>query len=285
MTQAIAPFTLVCGIDADKLYIGQIRAYLSPLDQTYPVPANGIAIDPPDSSLPEHHAWQLNATNDGWSAIADYRHITVYDTTTGQPIPPLRLGELVPATGTLKPPPELGAKETQHWNVIANEWEILLDRRGEGYWLPDGSHHVIRDIGDVPPDHALTEPPPPTLDTLREQHRAEINAWRDQQEMAGIVFEHAGRQWDGGLRVRSRLSPVVSLPELPEGFFWTDADNNDVPVIQSELVALNAAHEAAITTQGFRIHARQREMKQEIEGMNRAELEAFQPGWPELAQA
>ena len=82
------------------------------------------------------------------------------------------------------------------------------------------------------------------------------------------------------LRLLARMSPVVSLPGLPEGFFWTDADNNDVPITQPELVALNAAHETAITAQGFCIHARQREMKQAIDAMSRAELEAFQPGWP-----
>ncbi|MCG9095312.1 DUF4376 domain-containing protein [Laribacter hongkongensis] len=153
----------------------------------------------------------------------------------------------------------------------------------------DGRYFAISNLSEKPflpaglvpvSEQEVIDAGKPDREALREQRRSEINAWRDEQEMAGIVFEHAGRHWDGGLRVRSRMSPVVSLPGLPEGFFWTDADNNDVPITQPELVALNAAHETAITAQGFRIHARQREMKQAIEGMSRDELEAFQPGWP-----
>ena len=280
-----APFTLVCGLDADELYAGPVPAYLSPLDQTYPLPANGIAIDPPDGDLPPHHVWRLTADRQSWIAIPDYRRVTLYDTTTGQPLPPLALGESLPDQATLEVPRPPGDREACRWDAGQRGWQLVPDRRGESYWLPDGSHHIISEIGEVPPGDALTEPPLPTLEALREQRRAEINAWRDQQEMSGIVFGHAGRRWDGGLRVRACLNPVVLLPGLPEGFFWTDADNNDVPVTQPDLIELNAAHEAAITVQGFRIHARQREMKQAIENMDRAELEAFQPGWPEPVQA
>lgn len=276
-----APFILVCGLDADGLYAGPVPAYLSPLDQTWPLPANGIAIDPPAGELPPHHVWQLSADRQGWIATPDYRRVTIYDTATGQPRPQLALGEALPETATLEVPPQPGEREVIRWDAEHRVWQRVPDRRGESYWLPDGSHHVISEIGEVLPEDALTELPPPTLEALREQRRADINAWRDQQEMSGIVFEHAGRRWDGGLRVRSRLSPVVSLLGLPEGFFWTDADNNDVPVTQTELVALNAAHEAAITAQGFSIHAHQREMKQAIEAMSREQLEAFRPSWPE----
>lgn len=59
---------------------------------------------------------------------------------------------------------------------------------------------------------------------------------------------HDGRAWDGGLIVRQRLQPVVSLPALPSGFFWTDHDNNDVPVTLSELRDLSDAHEVALVT-------------------------------------
>ncbi|MCG9052342.1 DUF4376 domain-containing protein [Laribacter hongkongensis] len=144
-----------------------------------------------------------------------------------------------------------------------------------------GKEHIRNPETGKYEEYVPPEAMPPTVDALRELRRGDINAWRDQQEMSGIVFEHAGRRWDGGLRVRSRLSPVVSLPELPAGFFWTDADNNDVPITQPELIELNAAHEAAITAQGFRIHTRQREMKQIIESMDREQLKAFVPGWPE----
>lgn len=109
-----------------------------------------------------------------------------------------------------------------------------------------------------------------------------INAWRDEQEQALIVFDHGGRQWDGGLVVRQRLQPVIALAALPEGFYWTAADNVDVPMTLAELRDLNAAHEAAIVTRGWQIHARQRAMKTEVAALETVEsVRAYVVGWPD----
>lgn len=121
---------------------------------------------------------------------------------------------------------------------------------------------------------------PRTLDDLRTAAHAAIERWRDDQERAATKFWHAGRRWDGGLVVRQRLQPVLGLDALPDGFFWTDADNTDVPINMTALQSLSAAHEQALVLRGFEIHARQRAMKAEIEAMDRAALLAFAPGWP-----
>ena len=116
--------------------------------------------------------------------------------------------------------------------------------------------------------------------SLREVARGRVAVWRDLQEEEAILFEHAGRAWDGGLAVRRRLQPLLSLPAVPEGFFWTDADNNDVPVSLEDLQALNMAHEGAIISRGFDIHLRQRAMKTEIDCLeDEAALEAYVPRW------
>ncbi|MCG9031416.1 DUF4376 domain-containing protein [Laribacter hongkongensis] len=267
-----APFILVCGLDADGLYAGPVPAYRSPLDQTYPLPANGVGIAPPDGDLPPHHAWQLNAGGDGWIATPDYRRVTLYDTTTGQPLLPPALGECLPDHVTLEVPPPPGEREVIRWDAGHRVWQRVPDRRGESYWLPDGSHHVIREIGEIPPADALTEPPPPTLEALREQRRAEINRWRDEQENGGI--EHAGHCWDTDEASLQRINAVLLAGTNPLGI-WTSADNVDVPMTLEDMQGLFAA----IVTRGSAIHARQREMKQAIDGMSRDELEAFQPGW------
>lgn len=121
--------------------------------------------------------------------------------------------------------------------------------------------------------------PPADVEALRSAARAQIEQWRDQQENAGITFMHDGRAWDGGPIVRQRLQPVVSLPALPPGFFWTDRDNNDVPLTLSELRGLSAAHEVALVTRGFEIHARQRAMKAAVAEMDAEQLQSFAPGW------
>lgn len=113
-------------------------------------------------------------------------------------------------------------------------------------------------------------------DALKAAH-ASIQAWRDDEEAKPITFEHAGRVWDGGLVTRQRLQPVLALESLPEGFFWTDAGNSDVPVTLADLMALNQAHEAALVQEGFRIHAAQRQMKTHIESMTLEQLQQFSP--------
>ena len=150
-------------------------------------------------------------------------------------------------------------------------------------WIPAGDSRIGDHYDPVTGyTHALLSPE--QLDGLRMALRDQINAWRDVQEAATIVFEHAGRRWDGGLAVRTRLMPMLSLPVLPEGFFWTDADDNDVPVDAAALAALGAAHEAAIVTQGFVIHVRQRAMKAEIDALgDAAALLVYAPGWPDQA--
>lgn len=113
-------------------------------------------------------------------------------------------------------------------------------------------------------------------EALKSAHTS-IQSWRDAEEAKPITFEHAGRVWDGGLVTRQRLQPVLALESLPEGFFWTDAGNNDVPVTLADLMALNQAHEAALVGAGFRIHALQRQMKAIIESMTLEQLNAFKP--------
>lgn len=65
------------------------------------------------------------------------------------------------------------------------------------------------------------------IEALRTAARQNVSGWRDEQERGGFIFEHAGRRWDGGKDVSDRMQPLLSLPALPPGFFWTDAD--DIP--------------------------------------------------------
>ena len=110
---------------------------------------------------------------------------------------------------------------------------------------------------------------------------AEISAWRTRQESIEVTFEYAGRAWDAGLKSRSRIEPLLKLDALPDGFFWTDHRNNDVPVTMDDLRAIGAAMNRAIVDRGFMIHQRQREMKRQLELMTAEELLEFVPGWPE----
>ncbi|MEF9257892.1 DUF4376 domain-containing protein, partial [Escherichia coli] len=108
----------------------------------------------------------------------------------------------------------------------------------------------------------------------RELKTAGINAWRNAMEAANYTFEHNGRKWDYGKQTQARLEPSVAAAKagiLPEGFFWTDAENNDVPMTAEALMALSEAAEKAMFTKGMEIHVRQRTMKKEIEALDDAE--------------
>ncbi len=122
-----------------------------------------------------------------------------------------------------------------------------------------------------------------TVEIARERKLAEISRWRDEQENAGVIFEWHGHRWDGGKAARSRLSPVTAVAQagaLPEGFFWTDVDNRDVRLTAEELVQLDGAMLQAMVTQGFKIHERQRQMKEEIARLGSADaIRGYVVGW------
>ncbi|MBF5196626.1 DUF4376 domain-containing protein, partial [Escherichia coli] len=87
-----------------------------------------------------------------------------------------------------------------------------------------------------------------TAEKVRGMKGDEINAWRNAMEAANYTFEHNGRKWDYGKSTQTRLEPSVAAAKagkLPEAFFWTDAENNDVQVTAEELLALSEAAEQA----------------------------------------
>ncbi|EGZ5754526.1 DUF4376 domain-containing protein [Salmonella enterica] len=126
---------------------------------------------------------------------------------------------------------------------------------------------------------------PEMIQAARKAKHAEINAWRDSQEDGNIIFTLNNHRWDCGKASQARLAPVVAVAKsgtLPPGFFWTDADNNDVPVTTDELTALEAAMQQNMVLQGFKIHERQRQMKEEVDRLtDYAAIRAYRPGWPE----
>ncbi len=116
----------------------------------------------------------------------------------------------------------------------------------------------------------------------RELKTAGINAWRNAMEAANYTFEHNGRKWDYGKSTQTRLEPSVAAAKagkLPEQFFWTDADNNDVPMDAETLIALSAAAEQAMFTKGLEIHVRQRTMKRSKRWMMRKRYWRIRSAW------
>lgn len=123
------------------------------------------------------------------------------------------------------------------------------------------------------------------LNGMRRQKQEEISRWRDRQESGNIIFDLDGHRWDGGKASQERLAPVVAAAGagmLPEGFFWTDADNHDIPVNAVFLQQLEASMMQAMVIQGFKIHERQRQMKEEVAALTEIDaILAYPVGWQE----
>ncbi|EED4920862.1 DUF4376 domain-containing protein [Salmonella enterica subsp. arizonae] len=126
-------------------------------------------------------------------------------------------------------------------------------------------------------------------DIARAQKHDEINQWRNDQENANYTFTFNNHRWDYGKATQERLSLSVQMArqnKLPDGFFWTDADNNDVPMTAGELLNLSDAIDQVMFTKGMQIHVRQRQMKEDIEKLTSAQgIVNYKVGWPEKTTA
>ncbi|EFB0319272.1 DUF4376 domain-containing protein [Salmonella enterica] len=122
-----------------------------------------------------------------------------------------------------------------------------------------------------------------TLEKARRMKRDEINRWRDNQEDSNTTFEYEGRRWDAGKASQERLSSILALTRtaaLPDGFYWTDADNNDVSITPDVLAAINENMTSAMVAQGWKIHERQRNMKKEVDELVKVnEILNYSVGW------
>ncbi|EIR3456466.1 DUF4376 domain-containing protein [Salmonella enterica] len=125
--------------------------------------------------------------------------------------------------------------------------------------------------------------PLPDIKDARSRRYAEINAWRNQQENGSTTFDWNGHKWDAGKASQDRLAPVLVVAksgQLPDGFFWTDASNEDVPVTVDDLIAIDAGMTQAMVIQGFKIHERQRQMKKDIAELTKvSDILNYSVGW------
>ncbi|EKS2240250.1 DUF4376 domain-containing protein [Salmonella enterica] len=144
----------------------------------------------------------------------------------------------------------------------------------------DGKYIEHRKDGPV-----LVDYPALSLEDARKQKHDEINHWRDIQENGVITFTWNNHSWDASKASQDRLAPVLVVAksgQLPEGFFWTDANNEDVPVTVDDLTAIDTGMTQAMVVKGFKIHERQRKMKKDIDELTKVgDILNYSVGWPD----
>ncbi|KEL52814.1 hypothetical protein AB93_2798 [Escherichia coli 5-172-05_S3_C1] len=174
------------------------------------------------------------------------------------------------------------------------QFEDAVNEKGEQVWLPytatetDNTEHgkalwsglTAGTYGSVSA-FVATEA---VLEAAKAAKREEINIWRDVQENMEYMMEFNGRNWDYGKKTLSRISMTRLMAEnnrLPEGFAWTDGDNNVVPVTAADIIALSDATEQAMFAKGGEINTRQLQMKAEVEALTELKaIRSYVVGWP-----
>ncbi|MDJ7441707.1 DUF4376 domain-containing protein [Salmonella enterica] len=123
------------------------------------------------------------------------------------------------------------------------------------------------------------------IQTAKDQKHNEINVWRDVQESGSTTFSLNGHNWDCNKPSQERLGAALAAARaniLPADFFWTDADNIDVPVKAADLEAMSTAMSTTMFLQGFKIHERQRQMKEDVDALSDYQaIKDYIVGWPE----
>ncbi|ELW4723695.1 DUF4376 domain-containing protein [Salmonella enterica] len=202
----------------------------------------------------------------------------------------------LPANCTDIAPPDIPASHTAVFDSEKQTWSLFEDHRGETvYDTTTGNPIYISEPGPLPENTTTQAPASPIdkfengqwvvdLNTARIQKHADINNWRNTQENANYVFQFNNHNWDYGKATQERLSLSVQMAKqnkLPDGFIWTDADNNDVPMTSGELLNLSDAIDQAMFTKGLQIHMRQRRMKDDIDKLTDAKsVLDYVVGWP-----
>ncbi|EJI8924833.1 DUF4376 domain-containing protein [Salmonella enterica] len=203
----------------------------------------------------------------------------------------------LPAHCTDIEPPEIPAGSVAVFDSEKNTWNVVEDHRGQTVYRTDtGNPIYISEPGPLPENTTTQAPASPIdkfedgqwvadLNTALIQKHADINSWRNTQENANYVFQFNNHNWDYGKATQERLALSVQMAKankLPDGFIWTDADNNDVPMTAGELLNLSDAIDLAMFTKGLQIHMRQRQMKEEVNKLTDAQAVLdYVVGWPE----
>ena len=100
---------------------------------------------------------------------------------------------LLPANATFTEPTEAQEGYVNVWNGEA--WQEVEDNRGVEYWLPEDTYGApareMKELGALP-EGATTTAPEKTLDELKTDKLAEIDAWTAAKITGGFVSNASG---------------------------------------------------------------------------------------------
>lgn len=144
-------------------YLGELDAYLSPLEGTYPLPSNVVFVEPGPDPGPRK-ARRLKQDGSAWEVIDDFRYIMLWDTSTAQPVSnALALGETPPAGTTHLPPPTFEVRDHKcaAWDTDLHAWIAAPDYSRSVLWTKASAQRALPLApGSALPDTLTTQQPP-----------------------------------------------------------------------------------------------------------------------------
>lgn len=170
---------------------------------------------------------------------------------------PAEAGEfLIPKHATAIAPLEAGAGQVSVFSDGA--WSLLPDHRGSVWYDPAGNSVEISEIGN--PDQALSQQLPPAIALARDQ-TARCNALSGayNTEIQRDV-PYMGTEFQADDASQIALTKVLAAGSVPDGFFWLDVRNAQIPMSYAVLQGLASA----ILVQGQAAFAKLQMLKSQV---------------------
>jgi len=171
-------------------YLGELEAYLSPLEGSYPLPSNAVFVEPGPEPGPLK-ARRLLPDGSAWEVVDDFRYIMLWETSTARPVAnALALGETPPVGTTHLMPPIYDAKECQCavWEEHLNAWVAAPDYSRSALWVKATAQRALPlSPGAALPD-TLTTLPPPTGRYVAAIWNASTSAWDAIPDYRGFTY-------------------------------------------------------------------------------------------------
>ena len=199
------------------------------------------------------------------------------------PLDPMSGQPKVPGSAMIEAPPSVGAHEAAQ--VIDGSWQVVPDWRGHEYWLADGTHHEINELGVEPPADALDEAPPESLENLADRKRAVIEAGLAAALYAGMLYTMPDGTDDVvqtrpedepnllGLAIEAR--DLRDAGETGAGQVLRAQSNKLYAMTPAQMIAVTDAAKAFKKQQLAHSWARKDEIKAARQAEDRAALEAI----------
>jgi hypothetical protein len=165
-------------------YLGELDAYLSPLEGTYPLPSNAVFVEP---GLDPGPCKTRRLTQDGnaWEVVDDFRYIMLWDTSTAHPVPNvLALGEAPAANVTHLAPPTYDVQDCKCsvWDTETNAWIAVPDYSRCPLWVKATAQRAAPLPAGVALPDTLTALQPPTGEHIRAIWDTSADSWDTQPD-------------------------------------------------------------------------------------------------------